>query len=88
MAMILIKHLEMREDVYHVSNVFPYIVHSDMSKHRSLVNLNLILDSWGWCTGITQRDGTGRQEGGGFRMGNLYTCDRFMLMYGKTNTIL
>ena len=88
MAMILIKHLEMREDVYHVSNVFPYIVHSDMSKHRSLVNLNLILDSWGWCTGITQRDGTGRQEGGGFRMGNLYTCGRFMLMYGKTNTIL
>ena len=88
MAMILIKHLEMREDVYHVSNVFPYIVHSDMSKHRSLVNLNLILDSWGWCTGITHRDGTGRQEGGGFRMGNLYTCGRFMLMYGKTNTIL
>ena len=48
MAMILIKHLEMREDVYHVSNVFPCIVHSDMSKHQSLVNLNLILDFWGW----------------------------------------
>ena len=43
MAMILIKHLEMREDVYHVSNVFPCIVHSDMSKHDSLVNLNLKL---------------------------------------------
>ena len=26
----------------------------------------------GWCTGMTQRDGMGRQEGGGFRMGN--TC--------------
>ena len=26
----------------------------------------------GWCTGMTQRDGTGREEGGGFRMGN--TC--------------
>ena len=26
----------------------------------------------GWCTGMTQRDGTGRKEGGGFRMGN--TC--------------
>ena len=25
-----------------------------------------------WCTGMTQRDGTGREEGGGFRMGN--TC--------------
>ena len=32
----------------------------------------MILDAWGWCTGTTQRDGTGREEGGGFRMGN--TC--------------
>ena len=31
-----------------------------------------ILDAWGWCTGTTQRDGTEREEGGGFRMGN--TC--------------
>ena len=29
-------------------------------------------DAWGWCTGTTQRDGMGRKEGGGFRMGN--TC--------------
>ena len=69
MAMILIKHLEMREDVYHVSNVFPWIVHSDMSKHQSLVKLNLILDSWGWYTETIQRDGTGRQEGGGVQDG-------------------
>ena len=27
---------------------------------------------WGWCTGTTQRDGTGREEGGGFRMGNTW----------------
>ena len=26
----------------------------------------------GWCTGTTQSDGMGREEGGGFRMGN--TC--------------
>ena len=26
----------------------------------------------GWCTEITQRDGMGRDVGGGFRMGN--TC--------------
>ena len=26
----------------------------------------------GWCTGKTQRDGLGREVGGGFRMGN--TC--------------
>ena len=31
-----------------------------------------ILEAWGWCTGTTQRDGMGREEGGGFRMGN--TC--------------
>ena len=31
-----------------------------------------ILDAWGWCTGTTQRDGMGREKGGGFRMGN--TC--------------
>ena len=27
---------------------------------------------WGWCTGMTQRDGMGREVGGGFRMGS--TC--------------
>ena len=32
----------------------------------------MILDAWGWCTGTTHRDHTGREEGGGFRMGN--TC--------------
>ena len=31
-----------------------------------------ILDIWGWCTGTTQREGMGREEGGGFRMGS--TC--------------
>ena len=31
-----------------------------------------ILDAWGWCTGTAQRDGMGREEGGGFRMRN--TC--------------
>ena len=25
-----------------------------------------ILDAWGWCTGTTQRDGTGREEGSGW----------------------
>ena len=32
----------------------------------------MILDAWGWCTGTTQRDGTRREEAGGYRMGN--TC--------------
>ena len=34
--------------------------------------LCMIQDAWGWCTGMPQRDGTGRDMGGGFRMGN--TC--------------
>ena len=32
----------------------------------------MIQDARGWCTGMTQRDDMGREEGGGFRMGN--TC--------------
>ena len=26
----------------------------------------MILDAWGWCTGTTQRDGTGREKGSGW----------------------
>ena len=37
---------------------------------------------------MTQRDGTGREVGAGFRIGNVYTRGRFMLMYGKTNRVL
>ena len=36
--------------------------------------LCMILDTWGWCTETTLKDGTGREEGGGFKMGN--TCIR------------
>ena len=32
----------------------------------------MIQEARGWCTGMTQRDGMGREVGGGFRMGN--TC--------------
>ena len=43
----------------------------------------------GWCTGMTQRDGMGREVGEGFRMGN--TCksmaDSYQCMT-KTTTIL
>ena len=45
---------------YHVRNELPVQVRC------------AILDAWGWCTGTTQRDGMGREEGGGFRMGNTY----------------
>ena len=30
------------------------------------------LGAQSWCTGMTPRDGTGKEAGGGFRMGN--TC--------------
>ena len=32
----------------------------------------MIQNAWGWCTGMTKRDGMGREVGGGFSMGN--TC--------------
>ena len=38
--------------------------------HQSRYNAGYRQDAWGWCTGMTQRDGMGREVGGGFRMGN------------------
>ena len=46
--------------------------------------------AWGWCTGMTKREGMGREEGGGRRVQDgehMYTCGGFVLMFGKTNTI-
>ena len=39
---------------YHVRNELPVQVRCT------------ILDAWDWCTGTTQRDGTGREEGSGW----------------------
>ena len=43
----------------------------------------------GWCTGMTLRDGMGREVGVGFRMGNTCTpmADSYQCM-AKTTTIL
>ena len=43
----------------------------------------------GWCTGKTQRDGMGREAGGGIGMGNTWTpvMDSCQCM-AKTTTIL
>ena len=30
----------------------------------------MVQGAWGWCTGMTQRDGMGRELGRGFKMGN------------------
>ena len=49
----------------------------------------MIQDAWGWCTGMTQKYGMGRDVGGGVQdEDHMYTHGRFMSMYGKTNTIL
>ena len=29
-----------------------------------------ILDAWGWCTGMTQREGMAREQAGGLRIGS------------------
>ena len=49
----------------------------------------MILDFWGWCTGMTQRDGMRREVGGCFRMVNTCTpmADSCQCM-GKTTTVL
>ena len=49
----------------------------------------MIQGARGWCTGMTQRDGMGREVGGGFRMGKTCTsmADSCQCM-AKTNTIL
>ena len=46
-----------------------------MSCKKRIASLGLIqdTDAWGWCTGMTQNDGMGREAGGGFRSGNLCT---------------
>ena len=39
----------------------------------------------GWCTGITQRDGMGREVGGGIGMGNTCKSMADSSMYGKNH---
>ena len=47
-----------------------------------------IQEAWGWCTGMTQRDGMGGGGGVGVQDGeHVYTHGVFMLVYGKTNTV-
>ena len=43
-----------------------------ISYKKRITSLGSMQDAWGWCTGMTQRDGTGREVGGAFRIGN--TC--------------
>ena len=43
-----------------------------ISYMKRIASPGSIQDPWGWSTGMTQKDGMGREVGGGFRMGN--TC--------------
>ena len=43
-----------------------------ISYKRRIASPGRIQEAWGWCTGMTQMDGMGREVGEGFRMGN--TC--------------
>ena len=51
---------------------------------------SMIQDGWGWRTGMTQRDGMGREVGVVVVQDweHVYTHGGFMLMYGKANKIL
>ena len=42
-----------------------------ISYKKRIASPGLIQNPWGWCTGMIQRDGMGREFGGGFRMGNM-----------------
>ena len=42
-----------------------------VSYKKRIASPGSIQDAWGWCTGMTQRDGTRREVGGGFSMGNM-----------------
>ena len=60
-----------------------------ISYMKRIASPGSIQDAWGWCTGMTRRDGMGEGGGRGVQDGeHVYTCGGFMLMYGKTNTIL
>ena len=43
-----------------------------ISYKKRIASLGSMQDTGCWCTGMAQRDGTGMEVGGGFRMGN--TC--------------
>ena len=60
-----------------------------ISYKKQIVSPGSIQDPRGWCTGMTQRDGTGREVRREVQDGeHMYTCGGFLLMYGNTNTIL
>ena len=52
--------------------IWENVIETCISYKKGIARLGSIQDSWGSCTGMTQRDGMGSEVGGRFRMGN--TC--------------
>ena len=44
-----------------------------LSCKKQIASLCSMQDAWGWCTGMTQRDDTGRVVGGEFKIGSSCT---------------
>ena len=59
-----------------------------MVHERQLSNLYTVRIPSYLVSGMTQRDGMGREVGGVQDWEHVYTRGGFMLMYGKTNTVL
>ena len=60
-----------------------------ISYKKLITSPGSIQDAQGWCTGMTWRDGTGREGGRGVQDGeHAYARGGFMLMCGRINTIL
>ena len=38
---------------------------------KQIASPGVIHNAWGWCTGMTRKDGMGREVRGGFRIGNM-----------------
>ena len=57
----------------HIFKNFPQFVVIYRVKGFSIVNECKIQDAWGWCTGMTQRDGMGREVREWLRMENTFT---------------
>ena len=57
-------------------------------KYTAKIQKHLNVYAWGWYTGMTQRDGMGREEGGGRRVQDeehMYTCLKIQMKKNDYN---
>ena len=79
---------------YGTKNMLEHGIHTAFYKETNLLCVHIYWlwmgqGAQGWCTGITQRDGMGRELGGGVQDGeHMYTHGGFISMCDKTTTIL